>query len=72
VREAVRDPERPTVFQSCALAVALVAVGDTAAALEALERAQPRGALLWYYIRGLVGLLPSPRLERLIRESRPQ
>jgi tetratricopeptide (TPR) repeat protein len=72
LREAVRDPERPTVFQSGALAIALVAVGDTAAALDALERAQPRGALLWYNIRGLVGLQPSPRLERLIRVIRPQ
>jgi len=52
--------------------VARVRAADTAAALDALERAQPRGAFLWYAIRGLNGLQPSPRLERLIREIRPQ
>ncbi|MGH7538049.1 MAG: hypothetical protein ACREMF_05405 [Gemmatimonadales bacterium] len=72
LRAAVKHPKRPTVFESGALSVALVAVADTAAALDALERTQPRGAFLWYSIRGLVGLQPSPRLERLVREIRPQ
>ncbi len=71
LRAAIKNSERPSVFESTALANALVAVGDTAAGLDALERTQPRGASLWYNIRGLVGLQPSPRLERLIREIRP-
>jgi len=72
LRAAIKNSERLSVFESTALANALVAVGDTSAGLDALERTQPRGRFLWYGIRGLVGLQPSPRLERLIDEIRPQ
>lgn len=56
---------------SFGLAIAQLAVGDTAAALDWLER-QPRGPTLWHTLRDFVLLQPSPRVERLIRESRPQ
>jgi hypothetical protein len=38
------------------------------------EQAQPRGALFWYTLRSVLNVVhlpPSPRLNRLIQESRP-
>jgi len=74
LRAAVKHSDRPTVFESSALAMALVGVGDTSGALTALEQARPRGAFMWYNLRAvlkLVHLPPSPRLNRLIQECRP-
>ena len=51
-----------------------MAVGDTNGAFDALERAQPRGANLWYAVRAVVLVVHWPwsaRLERLIQEMRP-
>ena len=55
---------------SFGLAIALLAVGDTAGALDWLER-QPRDQDLWDTLRSFVLLQPSPRVERLMRESQP-
>ena len=74
LRAAVKHSDRPTVFESSALAMALTAIGDTSGALSTLERAQPRGLFLWYSLRAVLKvthLPPSPRLDRLIQESRP-
>jgi TolB-like protein/Flp pilus assembly protein TadD len=74
LRAAVQHRDRPTVFENSALAMALIGVGDTSGALTALEQAQPRGAFLWYSLRAILNVvhLPSsPRLNRLIQESRP-
>ncbi|HEY6060557.1 MAG TPA: hypothetical protein VIV10_08230 [Gemmatimonadales bacterium] len=74
LRSTVKHPDRPTVFENGALAMALIGVGDTSGALDALEHAQPRGAFLWYALRQIlrvVHLSPSPRLDRLIEELRP-
>jgi hypothetical protein len=70
LRAAIKNVDRLSAFESTALAYALLAVGDTTAALDALERTEPRGRFLLYGIRSLVGLQPSPRLARLINEIR--
>jgi len=73
LRTAMKDPDRPSVGEGTALAAALIAVGDSSGALDALERTQPRGAYLWYIVRAVLLLVHWPRserLDRLIRESR--
>jgi TolB-like protein len=64
----LRTAPQPREDEGFGLAVASLAVGDTAAALEWLER-QPRGPSLLVTLREFVLLPPSPRVERLIRES---
>ena len=51
----------------------VLALGDTARALEYVERAGPRGAYLWALLRWptLEPLLPFPRYQRVMEESRP-
>lgn len=74
LRSTVKDPDRPGVTVAAALASALMAVGDTSAAFDAIERAYPRGGYLWYGVRALVSVFHWPsstRLERLIQECRP-
>ena len=53
---------------------ALMATGQPGAALDLLERAQPRGIALWAWLRmpWLDPIRNEPRFQRLLEESRPQ
>jgi hypothetical protein len=55
------------------VAQALVAVGDRERALDVLERVQPRGAALWFWLRpaGFDALRADLRFERLVAGSQP-
>jgi TolB-like protein/Tfp pilus assembly protein PilF len=66
----LRTAPQPREDGGFGLAVASLAVADTAAALEWLE-GQPRGPALLLTLREFVLLQPSPRVEQLIRESQP-
>ncbi|HKB49441.1 MAG TPA: tetratricopeptide repeat protein, partial [Ktedonobacterales bacterium] len=45
------DLRRPSPFEGSLVAGALVAIGDSQRALDVLERVQPRGAALWFWLR---------------------
>jgi len=66
-------PGRPSPLQGALVAQALAAVGDRERALDVLERARPRGAALWFWLRpaGFDTLRADPRFVRLVAESRP-
>jgi hypothetical protein len=55
------------------LAFGFVATGDRVAALEWIERAEPRGALLWWNLLypALDPLRGDPQFQRLVAASRP-
>ncbi|HET9707484.1 MAG TPA: tetratricopeptide repeat protein [Gemmatimonadales bacterium] len=55
------------------IAMPLVALGDTARALALIERARPRGAMLWWNLRWpeFGPLRAAPRLQRVFDESDP-
>lgn len=55
------------------VAMALVALGERGRALDALERARPRGALLWFWLHDpdFDPVRHDPRFQRLMQESRP-
>ena len=56
------------------VASALLAVGRSQDAIRALERARPRGAYLWFYMRSLEfkPLMSDPRFLRLYKEADPR
>lgn len=56
------------------LALALVAMGEPARAVELLERANPRGAWLWFYLQHPVldEIREDPRFRRVIEEADPR
>jgi eukaryotic-like serine/threonine-protein kinase len=70
----LRGTDHPTVTDAAWLGRALVAHGDTARALDLLERARPRGARLWFYLRSpeFDGVREHPRFRRLVEESQPE
>jgi Flp pilus assembly protein TadD len=55
------------------IAMPLVTLGDTARALALIERARPRGAMLWWNLRWpeFDPLRTAPRLQRVVEESDP-
>lgn len=55
------------------IAMPLVAIGDTARALVLVERARPRGAMLWWSLKWpeFAALTTSPRFQRVLAESDP-
>jgi hypothetical protein len=55
------------------IAMPLVAIGDTARALALVERARPRGAMLWWCLKWpeFAALATSPRFQRVLAESDP-
>lgn len=61
----------PLVVQM--LSFGLVATGQPAAAVDWLERCEPRGAVLWWSMRApeLDAIRADPRFQRLFAESRP-
>jgi adenylate cyclase len=65
--------ERPTVLQGWYLGMALVALGEHDAAIDLLERVQPRGAKLWFGLRmpEFDAVRAHPRFQRLVAEARP-
>lgn len=68
--------ERGTVVREAQIwniAMPLVAIGDTARALALVERAGPRGAMLWWFLKWpeFAALNPSPRFQRVLAESDP-
>ncbi|HTL04609.1 MAG TPA: hypothetical protein VL241_02600, partial [Gemmatimonadales bacterium] len=56
------------------LAAALVAVGRGQDAIGVLERARPRGAYLWFYMRSpdFKPLQSDPRFQKLFKEADPR
>jgi tRNA A-37 threonylcarbamoyl transferase component Bud32/tetratricopeptide (TPR) repeat protein len=56
------------------MASALLAVGRAQDAIQMLERARPRGAYLWFYMRSLEfkPLMTDPRFLKLYREADPR
>jgi Tfp pilus assembly protein PilF len=67
------DPEQPHWTLGIYIAPLLVALGDTAQALDLLERIRPRGLQVWYVMRSprLDALRASARFQRLLAQSRP-
>ena len=71
---AALGPDGPIAMrEGTEIALALVALGDRARAMDLLERVRPRGAWLWSYL-----VMPwwdpvraDPRFQRLVRESAP-
>ncbi|HWC73252.1 MAG TPA: hypothetical protein VG454_04875, partial [Gemmatimonadales bacterium] len=63
----------PSPLVATLLARALHAVGDRDRALDVLERAAPRGAVLWFWLRfpGFDTIRADPRFQRVMAESRP-
>jgi adenylate cyclase len=55
------------------MAMPLVALGDTARALALIERARPRAAMLWWYLKWpeFAALRTSSRWQRVLAESDP-
>jgi hypothetical protein len=53
--------------------MALVALGEHDAAIDLLERVQPRGAKLWFGLRmpEFDAVRAHPRFQRLVAEARP-
>ena len=75
LRKAVNTSgSSPTQWTGEYLAVALVASGESERALDVLERAQPRGARLWFAITGpdFAPLRKSQRFRKLVAESHPR
>ncbi len=65
--------EQLSPYEGWPLAAALVALGDWERALDVLERLQPRGAKLWFFLRAseFDPIRSHPRFQRLVEESRP-
>lgn len=63
----------PSMVDALIVAPAYAAVGDTAAALDYLERARPRGGALWSFsqLDGFDPIRASDRFQRVIADSRP-
>jgi TolB-like protein/Tfp pilus assembly protein PilF len=70
----VRSAGQPSVTDAAWVGRALVAVGESRRALQLLERARPRGARLWFYLRApeFDALRADARFQRLAEESRPK
>ena len=68
------DTLRPTATDARFVAPALLALGREGDALTLLERAQPRGAQLWFYLRSRAfdAARSHPRFEALWREADPR
>jgi TolB-like protein/Flp pilus assembly protein TadD len=63
---------RPTPLQGSLVAQALAAAGERAQALDVLERVEPRGAALWFWLRpaGLDPLRSDRRFVALVAQAR--
>jgi TolB-like protein/Tfp pilus assembly protein PilF len=70
---AMLSGRRMDVFPATNVAIALLVAGETSRALDVLERAEPRGLLLWVSIVPPVfdPLRSEPRYQRLIAEIQP-
>ena len=66
--------EAPSPTEALFVSGALLALGRRAEVLDLLERAQPRGAQLWFYLRNpeFNPLRTDPRFMRVVRESDPR
>jgi eukaryotic-like serine/threonine-protein kinase len=71
--ERALGPARPSPLQGSLVSQALVAVGDRERALGVLERVEPRGAALWFWLRPAAfdALRTDHRFMRLVAESEP-
>jgi len=72
-REALARP-RGSVMDAYLVSSALATAGDTDRALAVVERVRPRGARLWFFLRGpmLDPIRTHPRFQRVVEESRPR
>jgi adenylate cyclase len=75
IHRLIREEQigRPTVLEGWYLGMALVALGEHDAAIDLLERVQPRGAKLWFGLRmpEFDAVRAHPRFQRLVAEARP-
>lgn len=71
---ATIDTVQPSPTDARFIAPALVAVGRAADALTLLERARPRGAQLWFYLRSRAfdPVRGEPRFQVVWREADPR
>lgn len=69
----VRAVNAPTITDAAWVGLTLMALGEHGRALELLERARPRGARLWFYLRApeFDPIRADPRFQRLVQESQP-
>jgi TolB-like protein/tetratricopeptide (TPR) repeat protein len=67
------DLRRPGPLPGSLLAWAAVAVGEQEQGLTLLERVQPRGASLWFWLQspGFDSVRSNPRFRRIVEESQP-
>src|SRR3989442_2702271 len=67
------DQSRPSPLQGPLVALALISIGDRERGIDLLERVQPRGAVLWFWLRfgGFGPVRSDTRFRRIVEESRP-
>ena len=67
------DASHPSPLQGPLVALALISVGDRQRGIELLERVEPRGAALWFWLRfpGFDTVRSDARFQRLVEQSRP-
>ncbi|MGH7546977.1 MAG: tetratricopeptide repeat protein [Gemmatimonadales bacterium] len=73
-RDALERPHASVVGDAYRVAGALATAGDHERALTIVERVRPRGARLWFFLRGpeLDPIRAHPRFQRVVEESRPR
>ena len=63
----------PSPLQGPLVALALITLGDHQRGIDLLERVQPRGAALWFWLRfaGFDPVRSDARFQKIVEESRP-
>lgn len=71
---AMQDRQRPTPTEGLGAAMASIALGDTAAAVDVLERVCPHDGLFWFFLRmpEFDAIRAHPRFQRVVASTRPR